>query len=27
MGPPRFQDCIFTMSSSPLSLSIQLVRP
>jgi len=27
MGPPRFEDCIFTMGSSPLSLSIQLVRP
>jgi acyl-CoA reductase-like NAD-dependent aldehyde dehydrogenase/uncharacterized protein (DUF2141 family) len=27
MGPPHFEDCIFTMTSSPLCLSIQLVRP
>lgn len=27
MGPPRFEDCVFTMNSSNLSLSIQLVRP
>jgi 4,4'-diapolycopenoate synthase len=27
MGPPRFEDCVFTMNSSTLSLSIQLVRP
>ena len=27
MGPPHFDDCIFTMASSPLQLSIQLVRP
>lgn len=27
MGPPRFEDCIFTMNSSNLSLPIQLVRP
>ena len=27
MGPPHFGDCVFTMNSSTLSLSIQLVRP
>ncbi|WP_109489256.1 aldehyde dehydrogenase family protein [Occallatibacter savannae] len=27
MGPPHFEDCVFTMNSSNLSLSIQLVRP
>jgi uncharacterized protein (DUF2141 family) len=27
MGPPHFGECVFTMTSSPLSLSIQLVRP
>ena len=27
MGPPHFDDCIFTMTSSDLRLPIQLVRP
>jgi len=27
MGPPRFEDCIFKMDSSNLTLPIQLVRP
>ena len=27
MGPPRFEDCTFTMASSTLSIPIQLVRP
>lgn len=27
MGPPHFDDCVFTMNSSNLTLSIQLVRP
>ena len=27
MGPPHFEDCTFSMTSSPLSLPIELVRP
>ncbi|HEX8927179.1 MAG TPA: aldehyde dehydrogenase family protein, partial [Terriglobales bacterium] len=27
MGPPRFEDCTFTMNASTLALPIQLVRP
>ena len=27
MGPPHFDDCVFTMNPSNLTLSIQLVRP